>query len=215
MLTKPQSHQDTDLPMNYNRMLIIRIVQIWYSGSSPNGHCRPPSQNSLFLPSHRNSVFLHSRKRPAPVMDTFFASRGFPLTELPLYLCYAHIRLFTTNNSIKTHFHIKSLHLTSFWKELCLDLEEIIIVQILSGMRRKGMRRSEVICLKSIGRVIGNRTNWNHVLRLATYTTGCAWWKRRYRWMKYMAESSVCFCSCAVRIYLILTGYHSSVWDGR
>lgn len=28
MLTKPQSHQDTDFPMNYNRMLIIRIVQI-------------------------------------------------------------------------------------------------------------------------------------------------------------------------------------------
>ena len=127
MLTKPQSHQDTDLPMNYNRMLIIRILQIWYSGSSPNGHCRPPSQNSLFLPSHRNSVFLHSRKRPAPVMDTFFASRGFPLTELPLYLCYAHIRLFTTNNSIKTHFHIKSLHLTSFWKELCLDLEDELL----------------------------------------------------------------------------------------
>ena len=28
MLTKPQSHQDTDFPMSYNRMLIIRIVQI-------------------------------------------------------------------------------------------------------------------------------------------------------------------------------------------
>lgn len=28
MLTKPQLHQDTDFPMNYNRMLIIRIVQI-------------------------------------------------------------------------------------------------------------------------------------------------------------------------------------------
>ena len=28
MLTKPQSPQDTDFPMNYNRILIIRIVQI-------------------------------------------------------------------------------------------------------------------------------------------------------------------------------------------
>ena len=31
----------------------------------------PPSQNPVFLNSHKNSVFLHSRKRPAPVEDTW------------------------------------------------------------------------------------------------------------------------------------------------
>ena len=30
---------------------------------------RPPSQNTVFLKSHTNSVFLHFRKRPAPVTD--------------------------------------------------------------------------------------------------------------------------------------------------
>ena len=33
---------------------------------------RPPSQNPIFLNSHTNSVFLHSRKWLALVMDTFF-----------------------------------------------------------------------------------------------------------------------------------------------
>ena len=42
-------------------------------------YLRPPSQNAFFLNSHTNSVFLHSRKRPASVTDTFFASRGCPL----------------------------------------------------------------------------------------------------------------------------------------
>ena len=28
---------------------------------------QPPLQNSVFLNSHKNSVFLHSRKRPTPV----------------------------------------------------------------------------------------------------------------------------------------------------
>ena len=36
-------------------------------------YLRPPSQNPVFLNSYTNSVFLHSRKRPAPVMDTFFS----------------------------------------------------------------------------------------------------------------------------------------------
>ena len=31
--------------------------------------------------SHTNSVFLHSRERPAPITETFFASRGYPLTR--------------------------------------------------------------------------------------------------------------------------------------
>ena len=34
----------------------------------------PPSQNAVFLHSHTNYVFLHSRKWPAAVTDTFFAS---------------------------------------------------------------------------------------------------------------------------------------------
>ena len=44
-------------------------------------YLRPPSQNPVFLNSYTNSVFLHSRKRPAPVMDSFFSSRGFPRTR--------------------------------------------------------------------------------------------------------------------------------------
>ena len=39
-------------------------------------YLRPPSQNLVFLTSHTDSVFLHSRKRPAPVTGTFFPSRG-------------------------------------------------------------------------------------------------------------------------------------------
>ena len=42
---------------------------------------RPPSQNPVFLNSHTNSVFLHSRKRAAPGTGTFFASRGCLLTR--------------------------------------------------------------------------------------------------------------------------------------
>ena len=44
-------------------------------------YLRPPSQNPVFLNSHTNSVFSHSCKRPALVMDTFFASRWCPLTR--------------------------------------------------------------------------------------------------------------------------------------
>ena len=45
----------------------------------------PPSQNPVFLNSHKNSILLHSRKRPAPVRDTFFATWGCPLKRLSLY----------------------------------------------------------------------------------------------------------------------------------
>ena len=44
-------------------------------------YLRPPSQNPVFLNSYTFSVFFHSHKRPAPVMDTFFSSRGFPRTR--------------------------------------------------------------------------------------------------------------------------------------
>ena len=44
-------------------------------------YSRPPSQNPVFLNSHTNSAFLHSRKRPAPGTGTFFALREFPLTR--------------------------------------------------------------------------------------------------------------------------------------
>ena len=50
-------------------------------GVSGKLYLRPPSQNAVFLNSHTSSVFLHSRKRPAPVTNTFFASRGSPLTR--------------------------------------------------------------------------------------------------------------------------------------
>ena len=47
----------------------------------------PPSQNLIFLNSHTKSEFLHSRKRSAPVSDTFFAYQGCPFTrELPLHI---------------------------------------------------------------------------------------------------------------------------------
>ena len=42
---------------------------------------RPPSQNPVFLNSYTFSVFFHSRKRPAPGMNAFFSSRGFPRTR--------------------------------------------------------------------------------------------------------------------------------------
>ena len=59
--------------------------RVKYRVNSPNGHSRsgqlylrPPSQNPILLNSETNSVFSHSRKRPAPVTDTFFATRGYP-----------------------------------------------------------------------------------------------------------------------------------------
>ena len=92
-------------------------------------YSKPSSQNSLLLNFHTNSVLLHSRKRPAapPVRTPFSRPECVRIREIPLHLCYAYIKLFTSNNSIRTHFHIQSLHLTSFWKELCLDLEDELL----------------------------------------------------------------------------------------
>ena len=39
-------------------------------------YLRPLSQNPVFLNSQTNSVILHSRKRTAPVLDTFFTPGG-------------------------------------------------------------------------------------------------------------------------------------------
>ena len=44
-------------------------------------YSRPPCQNPVLLSYHTNSVFSHSRKRPAPVTDTLFAARECPLTR--------------------------------------------------------------------------------------------------------------------------------------
>ena len=57
-------------------------------GSSPNAHSHKQtalltaafnSQNPGFLNTHKNCIFLHSGRRPAQVMDTFFASQRCPL----------------------------------------------------------------------------------------------------------------------------------------
>ena len=42
---------------------------------------RSPSQDPVFLNSHTNSVFFHSRKRPAPVTNTFFRVPRVPAYE--------------------------------------------------------------------------------------------------------------------------------------
>ena len=44
------------------------------------GYLRPPWQNPVWTLTHTNSVCTHSRKRPAPVADSFSAFRGCPLT---------------------------------------------------------------------------------------------------------------------------------------
>ena len=43
-------------------------------------YLRPPWQNSVWTLVYINPVLTHSRKRPAPVADSFSASRGCPLT---------------------------------------------------------------------------------------------------------------------------------------
>ena len=48
-------------------------------------YLRPSTQNPDLFNSHTNSVFSHSRKRPALVTDTFFAPEGVRLRELRLY----------------------------------------------------------------------------------------------------------------------------------
>ena len=44
-------------------------------------YLRTPSQKLVFLNSNTNSVFFHSRKRSAPVTNTFSSSRGCLLTR--------------------------------------------------------------------------------------------------------------------------------------
>ena len=67
-----------------------------YSRSSLNGQSRKRkalltaafTKTRLFQLSHKLCIFTASRKQPAPVTDTFFASRGCPLTRastVPLY----------------------------------------------------------------------------------------------------------------------------------
>ena len=53
-------------------------------------YLRPPSQSPDLLNSHTNSVFSHSRKRPAPVTDTFFAPRGCPLMRASTVFSFCH-----------------------------------------------------------------------------------------------------------------------------
>ena len=43
-------------------------------------YLQPPYQNPVLTLAHKNSVFTHSRKRPASVVDTFSASQGCPLS---------------------------------------------------------------------------------------------------------------------------------------
>ena len=63
---------------------------------------RPPSQNPLSLNFHTNSVFLHSRKRSAPVTDTCFASRECPPTRAStVFLISLRILWRTGRNTFK------------------------------------------------------------------------------------------------------------------
>ena len=74
------------LPLQYFHMLLL-----FYSRSSPSGHsCK---QTALLMATftkphfsqlNTNSVFLHSHKRPAPVMDIFFCE-GVCSRELSLH----------------------------------------------------------------------------------------------------------------------------------
>lgn len=47
-----------------------------------------PSQNPVFLDSHyyKLCIFVYSRKQPAAVTDTIFASQGCPLTRAYMYV---------------------------------------------------------------------------------------------------------------------------------
>ena len=80
-------------PKKFRKVLSWKKLQ--YGESFPTRHSRkrdrstqrPPSQNPVFLISHTNSVFLHSRKRPALATDTFFTSRECPLTRASTMYC--------------------------------------------------------------------------------------------------------------------------------
>ena len=59
----------------------------------------------VFLNSQTNSVFLHSRKRPALVTDTVFASRGCPLTRASVAVqFYPWFKFYFP--LFQTHYHV-------------------------------------------------------------------------------------------------------------
>jgi len=64
----------------------INTVEALLTGTPISGQLNlwPPSQNPVFLNSHSNYVFLHPRKQPASLTDTFFTFKGVCLWELPL-----------------------------------------------------------------------------------------------------------------------------------
>ena len=49
-------------------------------------YLRPPSQNLVFLTSHTDSIFLHSRTRRLQLRAPFSRLEGIRLRELPLFL---------------------------------------------------------------------------------------------------------------------------------
>lgn len=57
-------------------MMINLAVEAILADTLIKLYLRAPSQNAVFLSFHKNSLFLHSRKRPAPVTGTFIASRA-------------------------------------------------------------------------------------------------------------------------------------------
>ena len=60
----------------------IQLVVAFWVDTLESGqlYLQPPWQIPVWTLAHTNSVFTHSRKRPAPVAETFSASRGCPLT---------------------------------------------------------------------------------------------------------------------------------------
>ena len=60
-------------------IIITAVALLTDTLESGQLYLHSPSQNPVFLNSHKNSVFLHPRKRPALVTDTFFVFRECPL----------------------------------------------------------------------------------------------------------------------------------------
>ena len=62
-----------------------------------------PSQNFAFLNSHTNSVLLHSRRQPAPVLlwTPFLYPEGVHLWQLPLYVIKSILSLEQWNLELK------------------------------------------------------------------------------------------------------------------
>ena len=53
-------------------IIITAVALLTDTHESGQLYLRSPSQNRVFLNSHKNSVFLHPRKQPALVTDTIF-----------------------------------------------------------------------------------------------------------------------------------------------